>query len=231
MSWQVDHLVVGAASLDEGAAWCSATFGAEPAAGGTHALMGTHNRLLSIASPAHPRSYLEIIAIDPHAPPPQRTRWFDLDDEDVQARLARGPALLHWVARSTDLQADIAALAALGIDRGELLAAERASSQGLLRWRISVRADGRRIGRGALPTLIEWAGPLHPAQALPDSGVALQRLSLSGLPAPARARLPAGVECDVGDAATALRASFASPRGRVELTGDVASSNDEEGSA
>lgn len=235
MTWEVDHLVVGAASLEEGAAWCRTTLGVDPAPGGTHALMGTHNRLLSMAGPAHPRSYLEIIAIDPQAPPPGRRRWFDLDDAGVQAALARGPALLHWVARSTDLSADGAALAALGIARGEILAAERASAQGLLRWRISVRADGRRLCRGALPTLIEWTGPLHPAPSLPDSGVALQRLVLGALPAqlcaPLRALLPSNVECHESDAAPALLATFATPRGPVELCGDVASSDDEKGFA
>ena len=148
MSWQVDHLVVGAASLEQGAAWCRATLGVDAAPGGSHALMSTHNRLLAIGGSAFPRSYLEIIAIDPQAPPPGRRRWFDLDDAGVQGALARGPALLHWVARSTDLAADCAALAALGIDRGDLLAAERAAAQGLLRWRISVRADGARLFGG-----------------------------------------------------------------------------------
>ena len=221
MTWEVDHLVVGAANLDEGATWCRATFGAEPASGGPHPLMGTHNRLLAIGGSAFPRSYLEIIAIDPQAPPPGRPRWFDLDDAGVQNALALGPALLHWVARSTDLAADCIALAALGIERGDLLAAERAAAQGLLRWRISVRADGARLYGGALPTLIEWSGALHPAQALPQSGVELQKLSLSGLPEALRMRLPAGVDRIASDTGPALLAAFTTPRGTVELAGDV----------
>ena len=231
MSWEVDHLVVGAASLDEGAAWCRATLGVEAAAGGSHPLMGTHNRLLAIGSAAYPDCYLEIIAVDPQAPPPGRARWFDLDDAGVRDALARGPALLHWVARSTDLAADCTALAALGIDRGDLLAAERAAAQGLLRWRISVRADGARLFGGALPTLIEWTGDLHPATSLPASGVELRKLSLGGLPASLRARLPAGVECHAGHAGAALRATLQTPRGGVELAGDVPSSNNKKGLA
>ena len=63
----LDHLVVAAATLDEGADWCLRTLGVAPGAGGKHPLMGTHNRLLKIASPAWPLVYLEIIAVDPEA--------------------------------------------------------------------------------------------------------------------------------------------------------------------
>jgi hypothetical protein len=69
VSGALDHLVVAARTLDEGAAWCADTLGVAPEAGGRHALMGTHNRVLSIAGPGWPRGYLEIIAIDPEAPP------------------------------------------------------------------------------------------------------------------------------------------------------------------
>ena len=54
--WQLDHLVVAARSLDEGAAWCEATLGIVPGPGGKHPLMGTHNRLFPIASDRHPRA-------------------------------------------------------------------------------------------------------------------------------------------------------------------------------
>ena len=39
MAARVDHLVVAAASLEEGAAWCEATLGVAPAAGGEHVLV------------------------------------------------------------------------------------------------------------------------------------------------------------------------------------------------
>jgi hypothetical protein len=53
-----DHLVVLATDLASGAAWCEHTLGVAPAAGGEHPLMGTHNRLLQLSGPAHPRAYL-----------------------------------------------------------------------------------------------------------------------------------------------------------------------------
>ncbi|WP_232829071.1 VOC family protein [Simplicispira lacusdiani] len=177
----VDHLVVLAADLASGAAWCERTLGVAPAAGGEHPLMGTHNRLLNISSPAHPRAYLEIIAINPGAIPAIPTghkRWFDMDSEALRAQVARhGPQLIHWVAAVPDAAAAHAALAAQGLERGEILRASRATPQGLLQWRITVRPDGQRLLDGCLPTLIEW-GEHHPCDTLPASGATLQSLAL-----------------------------------------------------
>src|SRR6478735_419898 len=71
---RIDHLVVAARTLDQGVQWCEATLGVTPGAGGEHPLMGTHNRLLRIATVQYPRAYLEIIAIDPAAQTPSRRR-------------------------------------------------------------------------------------------------------------------------------------------------------------
>jgi hypothetical protein len=211
----IDHLVVAARTLDEGVAWCESTFGIVPASGGRHALMGTHNRVFSIASPTCPGAYFEIIAIDPDAPPPGRTRWFDLDAPAVQAALERGPQLIHWVLRCHDIAARCERLRAAGIERGELIAAERGTGEGLLRWQISVRADGARLFGGALPTLIRWAGR-HPADNLPDTGITLQRIDVAGLPAAAADEAAAGGVRFV-DAATPLAATLSTARGSVTL--------------
>ncbi len=188
MNARLDHLVVAARSLDEGVRWCEATLGVSPGPGGAHASMGTHNRLLSIASPAFPRAYLEIIAIDPAAHPTRAAplrRWFDLDDATLQASLAHhGPHLIHVVAAVPDLQAAVRALAGdpLHIDRGPVVQASRelptATGGGRLEWRIAVRDDGQRLFYGALPTLIQW-GARHPSDDLPDSGLALLSLEAS----------------------------------------------------
>lgn len=211
----LDHLVVAAATLEQGAAWCERLFGAAPAPGGRHPRMGTHNRLLAIGSAAFPRSYLEIIAIDPDAPAPPRLRWFGLDDPALQAALRVQPRLLHAVARCSGIDALLARLRALDADPGEAVAAERAGAHGILRWRIAGRADGRLLYGGALPTLIEWEGP-HPAGQLPASGVALDALALGGLPDALAAALGLpGVVCAA--AGPALAAGFSSARGKVEL--------------
>ena len=177
----LDHLVVMAASLAEGVAWCEATLGVTPAPGGEHPLMGTHNRLLRIATPDFSNAYLEIIAINPVADNDQRAlgkRWFDMENPALIAQVARdGPQLIHWVVRVPDVRAAVARLAAQGIDRGAVLPASRATPNGLLQWQITVRPDGQRLFGGCLPTLIQW-GDTHPAASMPDSGVTLQTLDL-----------------------------------------------------
>jgi len=154
----VDHLVVAAATLEEGVRWCEATLGVTPGPGGRHDLMGTHNRLFSVAGEGFANAYFEIIAIDPEAAPPGRARWFGLDRLDLSA----GPRLVHWVARTRSLDAQLAALRELGVDGGRALAAHRDTPAGRLNWRIAVRDDGAPPEGGAVPALIEW-GERFPA--------------------------------------------------------------------
>ena len=239
-SLALDHLVVAAATLDQGVAWCEQVLGHAPQAGGRHAFMGTHNRILSIRSARFPRAYLEVIAIDPDGVVPARPRWFGLDEPALRRTLEAGPRLIHWVARSDDVRAAAAAFRAAGVDPGEVVNAERATPQGLLRWQISVRPDGRRLADGVVPTLIEW-GDVHPASSLPESGCALVGFELPGLPAgPLDAWLSAAAkgvdDAMVGDpsrssrspaaervrsvadrAAVPIVATLDTPRGRVLL--------------
>lgn len=212
---RIDHLVFAAATLQEGVAWCRETLGLEPAGGGEHPLMGTHNRVFRIDAPGFERAYFEIIAIDPAAPPPGRTRWFDLDDERMRSALARGPRLIHFVARTSDIEAAVAALAAQGVDRGPPVAATRAN----LRWRITVRPDGQRLFGGALPTLIQWDAA-HPCDALPASGATLESLTLTHPQAHAlqAAGDAIGLEqVQVRSGVAGLQAVLATPRGRFVL--------------
>jgi len=160
-----DHLVYAATTLAQGIDYFAELTGIVARPGGKHAGMGTHNALVRIGE----RLYLEIIAIDPDAPAPGRRRWFDLDDGDLRADILGRPKLVHWVARTRDLDQ---AVAQCGYDAGPALPFTR----GDYRWRITVPDDGRRPGRGVLPTLIEW-GSAHPAIALPDSGATLEQLA------------------------------------------------------
>lgn len=185
MSVALDHLVVAAATLEQGAAWCQATLGVLPGSGGKHPLMGTHNRLLKIASPTFPLVFLEIIAIDPDAPPPGRVRWFGLDDPALQAGLREAPRLLHWVARSTMLDMHRWGLITVGQRPGDPVKASRETAHGLLTWEILVAQDGRLDCDGALPTLMQWHCP-HPATKMAESGVALHSLAVGGVPQRAR---------------------------------------------
>jgi glyoxalase-like protein len=183
---QIDHLVVAARTLDEGSAWVEERLGVAPVPGGKHALMGTHNRLLKLGE----RVYLEVIAIDPDAPAPSRPRWFALDTPEMQERLEQGPALVHWVERTEDIEE----AARHGADALEVLALSR----GAYRWRIGVRADGAFPGNGRLPTLIQWEGGDHPANDLPRSACALLAFDHGG---------------------ARLRATFSTPSGLRTITG------------
>jgi catechol 2,3-dioxygenase-like lactoylglutathione lyase family enzyme len=46
----IDHLVIAADSLEQGADWRAATFGVQPSGRGKHPLMGTHHRVIAISS-------------------------------------------------------------------------------------------------------------------------------------------------------------------------------------
>jgi hypothetical protein len=174
----LDHLVVAAQRLAQGCDFVESALGVRPQPGGRHEGMGTHNALLRLGE----RLYLEVIAVDPAAPAPSRPRWFDLDEPRMRASLAEGPRLVHYVARTPSLDA----LAAAGGEAVDILAMER----GACRWRIAVPPDGHLPARGLAPTLIEWLGDAHPAQALPDHGLAL--VALAGEhpePQPVRTRI------------------------------------------
>jgi len=140
----LDHLIVAATNLEQGVAWIEERLGAHPQPGGKHVAMGTHNALLRIGA----RVYLEIIAVDPTASAPQRSRWMDLDEPRMRAALAEGPALIHWAVATRDIESDVTRSP---IDLGEIMPMQR----GDLQWRLTVAEDGHRPGRGLLPPLIE----------------------------------------------------------------------------
>ncbi len=205
MTLALDHLAIAAATLGEGTAWVEMALGAPLAQGGHHAHMGTHNRLLNLG-----QLYLEVIAIDPTAPKPASPRWFDLD------RFRGPPRLTHWVCRTDDLDAALASApkgagAATDLSRGDF------------RWRFAVPATGCLPFDDCFPALIQWQGDRHPAPALPDHGIRLQRLeithpaasalrsALAGQPADPRVRLLTG-PC------RSLRATFSTPHGTRVLT-------------
>ena len=223
----LDHLVVVADSLAQGAAWCEDALGVTPGPGGRHALMGTHNRLVLLSSPAWPQTYLEIIAIDPQAPWPGadgRARWFGMDHPGLRAQVRQAPRLVHFVARTASIHRACAALAAQGEDVGRPVAASRATPGGELRWQISLREDGVPQHQGALPALIEWDGP-HPADRLAHSGLQLLGLQLSSCREAALQQAHAaiglqGVEALPWEPAhSPLQVQLQTPRGRVVLNG------------
>ncbi|MFC6592446.1 VOC family protein [Deinococcus lacus] len=165
--------MLAARDLAAGCEWAEQRLGAKLAPGGEHPLFGTHNRLLGLELAWGGRAYLEVIAVQPGAAC-TRPRWFELDTPQMQTRLERGPALIHWVARRPLLPSlpDWAA-------RLPWLPLQRGSN----RWSLTVAPGGELPGGGALPSLIDWETP-PPTQTLPVSGVVLEGLDL-WLPHPA----------------------------------------------
>jgi Glyoxalase-like domain len=206
----VDHLVVAAASLATGVAWIETRLGVRTHPGGQHVAMGTHNALVGLG----PKLYLEVIAIDPSRTTPARPRWYDLDEPRMRARLVESPALIHWAARTRDIEADAARSP---IDLGAVMTMRR----GDLEWRLTVPDDGHLPERGLVPTLIEWRDH-HPAETLPDLGLRL--VALAGEhpePAPVRRTL---AELGLAEALKVtygpvprLAAMLRTPRGMVTL--------------
>ena len=157
---RLDHITVVASSLETGSAFVEAALGVPPGAGRAHPGMATHNLLLALG----PTVYLEVISPDPRAAPATRPRWFGLD------HLLPGSAarLAAWVA-STD---DIAGTTVPELGDVETMRRE------IHTWRMTVMADGSLPLDGAAPLLIQRSSSVHPAAALPRSGLELQRLRI-----------------------------------------------------
>jgi hypothetical protein len=208
----LDHLVLAATTLADGIDYIATVTGVAPQPGGRHVAMGTHNALLRLGE----RVYLEIIAIDPLAAKPRRPRWFELDRIALQSELTERPRLVHWVARTTDIER---ARALCPVELGAVQPMER----GDYRWRITIPDDGGMPGRGLVPTLIQWDVPAHPADKLPVTNVQLRSLAATHPePATIRAALKAlGLSDALAvtyDRETRLAAMLRTPRGPVTLS-------------
>ncbi len=195
-----DHLAISAETLGAGVEWVENALGVTMAGGGKHPVMATHNRLLGMGD-----LYLEVIAIDPEDTA-QQPRWFDLD------RFTGPPRLTNWVARTDDMDAEITRSPA-GIGTPLSLA------RGDYRWKMAVPADGILPYDGAFPALIQWLTPLHPTQALPDSGVRLKTLTIVHPQAEAlRAYLPPDPRLRLSQGPVKLLALFHTPQGDRSLS-------------
>jgi glyoxalase-like protein len=208
---ELDHLVVGAATLAAGVAFVEQLTGIPPVPGGKHATMGTHNALMRLGE----RAYLEIIAIDPEGAKPAHPRWFDLDSVALKGELAERPRLIAWAARTREIER---ASKACPIALGTIRSLER----GDYRWRLTVPDDGHRPAKGVVPALIQWDVPAHPAERLPASGISLVQFGATHSdPAPVRAALTAlGLEQTLPvsyDRETRLLAMLRTPRGTIAL--------------
>lgn len=203
---RIDHLIVTAASLAEGAAYVRRELGVEMQPGGEHARMGTHNCLLKLGE----KLYLEVIAANPAVPRPDRARWFQLDEPDS----IHVPRLATWAARTDDIHA-AASASPVPMGKVELM------SRGTFEWLMTVPDDGRLPLRGLAPTLIQWRSEAHPAETLSELGCSLLRLEGSHPQSEKVTRMLASIgfegEFPVSSGAPRLVAHIQTPGGPRQL--------------
>jgi hypothetical protein len=206
----IDHLLLGAADLDQGVAWLEGLTGVRAVAGGSHPGVGTRNALVSLGN----RQYLEIIAPDPK----QTTYGFAID-----LRVLAQPRLITWAAASSDMGASVALARRAGYEVSAPTAGSRARPDGkLLQWK-ALRLPGAPGAKEVepIPFFIEWAaGSVHPSQDSPK-GCTLRSFEMEH-PDPAsviHALEKLGIEVKVRPAKTArLLATLATPKGEVQLS-------------
>lgn len=164
----LDHLTIIAPSLAEGVEHVRACLDLDIPYGGTHPEMGTHNHVLRLGEAI----YLEVIAIDPSAPPPSGPRWFGLGDlEAVRSYWANGERLRGWVARTDDIDAVL-------IGHGKLLGNKTRVSRGGRYSHFSLLPNGGLPLGGVLPSVIDRAGRNPPSMTMSDHGARLRDLVL-----------------------------------------------------
>ena len=164
MTTRIDHIVVGAASLEDGVKYVQNELGVAIPKGGEHPSMATHNHLMQLGND----TFLEVIAINPAGVAPQQPRWFGLDDPSIRASVAE-PRLLTWVANTTDLDA---MQSRSPINLGVITPLSR----GELSWLFAVPDDGRLLASGLLPYVMQWKTDIHPSRNMADLQCRLKRI-------------------------------------------------------
>lgn len=199
---ELDHVAVVASTLEAGRDYVRRCLNVDVPFGGEHPHMGTHNCLAKLGTD----EFLEIIAINPHAPDPGRPRWFNLDHHGQKK-----PYLAHWIARTDTLDQT---LSNLNARVGEPQECQR----GALTWKLTVPEDGSFAYDGAFPSIIEWPMRPYPGASMADIGCQLVSLTLTHPDATSlRAELATGlsdsrIKIEQGDKVS-IRAGIQTPDG------------------
>jgi len=167
MQTRFDHLIIGAATLEQGKTFVKEKLGVDIPYGGVHENMGTHNRLMQLGDEV----YLEVIAVNPDIEPPEFPRWCGLDDPHVSHQLMEQPIFLTWVVSTNDIEK---LLRRTTFDFGK----SRLLSRGNLSWYFGLPDDGRLLAGGMLPYVIEWRTESHPSTNMVDAGCRFRGLEV-----------------------------------------------------
>ncbi len=168
---RIDHLIIGAETLEQGVQFVKETLGVDVPPGGKHSAMATHNHVMSLGDDV----YLEVIAAD-HSAAAQierlhQPRWFALDDPYIKQRLSESPTLLTWAVNTPNIHQTLEAARWHGGDALRL-------SRGELSWSFAMPEDGRLHAAGVLPYIIQWHIDEHPSRQMQDNGVRLDGLCI-----------------------------------------------------
>jgi Glyoxalase-like domain len=158
---KLDHLVVGALTLEQGVNYVKNILGAEPYGGGRHLGQGTYNKIMRLGDDV----YLEVIAPDPDST--IKPKWFSLADAVMLESLAKSPRLIAYVAQTDELGALL--------ETTHYPLEAKPAQRDALRWYFGFSKDGNLLADGLLPYLIQWESD-HPAWTMKDSGCSLVRL-------------------------------------------------------
>lgn len=202
----IDHLLWAVPELEAGRRQISAWTGVEPAPGGRHPGVGTHNALLSLGQGC----YLELIA-----PDPTQERFTGLG---TLLQHLEAPTLVTWCVRTEDLEALAVRAHEAGLTRGEPISMSRRRPDGVrLRWRL-LMVENHSFGP-LVPFFIQWDTDHHPSRSAP-SGCRLEGFQLSH---PQPKALVAcleklGLEAEVSAATEpGLQAMIGTPKGGLVL--------------
>jgi len=206
----LDHVLLGAPTLEAGIAWLEDRTGVRAMMGGSHPGLGTWNALASLG----PAQYVEVIAPDP-AQPGVDTFYVPGLRDFVEPRIAA------WAARLGNLRhftsAPPKALLCEPLGQGSRVRPDGTR----LAWSLAFPKDRERgTFGGALPFLIEWdEASAHPGGSAP-SGLRLRSISIGH---PDQAALNGALEAlDIEGAAreekaASIRIELETPKGVVIL--------------
>ena len=184
----LDHILIGAANLDDGIRAFERATGIAPVRGGRHPSRGTENALVSLGR----GSYIEIIAPQPGA---------EANEMVTQLRALRAPAIVGWAVHVVDADEAAKRLGDAGFAAGERRPGSRVTPQGAtLQW---TTFDIEKPPIAAAPFFIQWgATTTHPSLTSPG-GCAMESFEITDPAGDDLRRLlgTLGVKADVRKAA------------------------------
>ena len=150
---KLDHIVLGAVTLEEGTEYVERILQAKLSNVGYHKNMGTHNRVIRISNEV----YLEVVAIDPKIKNIKNKKWFNLDNLNLQSKLKKSPQIIGYVIEKKDMS--------ISKYYDPFFEASRAN----FRWQFAMPTsknnilDSQIIETGVIPSLISWKSekPIH----------------------------------------------------------------------